>query len=306
MARFTHFLFALIATFSLAGLAAATVVTDEFDYGADSPDVGLAGLGDSTGPWDGAWGSGDVGYNATNLTYSATGYVNGPATSGSAGPEGASATGNRRHFNDAGNASDVVLSGSVWGSWLTQASADGSAWFEFNNNARAYFGIRFWSGQQKLYGRWGEGSDYVTFDEGTFTPGENHLIVFNVDVDAVGTGDALRVWVNPGDVSSEAALGPATYTNPGWNGNASSPVYYDAFGTGLHEVQASVYQGTTTSDPNRYARLDALRLSDEGLRGAVVPFGFQDDQDGAAVPEPVSALLVSMAGLAALTRRSRR
>lgn len=106
------------------------------------------------------------------------------------------------------------------------------------------------------------------------------MIRITMNTDANGS-DSMEVWVNPTDVTSQAAMGSPVVSNSG----------ADVFGTTLDYIGLGLVVGSNTP------YLDAIRVSNDAAAFQFVTTG--------TVPEPAGAALLALGALALLPRRRR-
>ncbi|MFM7206459.1 MAG: PEP-CTERM sorting domain-containing protein [Planctomycetaceae bacterium] len=179
------------------------------------------------------------------------------------------------------------LTGDIWMSWLMAPSANARLGLNLNGSVKGFDG----SENIRLIA---VGSSFNVYGPGTisqpgvFTAGETALILGLLHMDATGTDDRMRLWVNP-----NVGLGEADVL-------ANQVPIHDVIldntimGSSLNTVGVVAYSATSNA-----GYLDALRLSNE-------PTGFFD-VTGVSVPEPTTALSMlaigCVLGAAGLRRR---
>ena len=101
-----------------------------------------------------------------------------------------------------------------------------------------------------------------------------YLVMMKIAMDSSGSSDDLSIWINPSDVSTEAAMGTADFAVSG----------ADAFGTTFDYIGYGARSGNM---------LDAIRISNDA--------GAFDFVTG--VPEPATLGLLAVGAVALLLRR---
>ena len=235
---------------------------------------------------------------APGLTYSATGYL---APTGNKltldGPSGSQNVGRPL-------GGQTINSGTTYFSFLIQKGTDTNrsmTWAFFNGTSGGTAGTttsaeRFAIGQTGATAGSSGGNISVIFQNsnpgglfaGTTPMGLNttHLIVGKIQWDVSGANDAFSMWVDPTDVTNEAAAGATYLTNSTFD---------------LVQINhVRPFAGNSaTGFPAVVAHFDEFRIggSWEAVTSLPVP---------PPVPEPASALLVAMGGLARARSASAR
>jgi hypothetical protein len=183
------------------------------------------------------------------------------------------------------NRSTGGLTGDIWMSWLMAPSADARLGLNLNAPVKGFEGsenVRLIA-VGSSFNVYGPGTNSQT---GVFTAGETSLIVGLLQMDATGTDDRMRLWVNPNVGLGEADL------------LANQTPIHDlildnaVMGSSLNTVGVVAY--SATSNPGQ---LDNLRLSNDAN-------GFFQ-VTGVSVPEP-RVLMVLAVGCLAFAAHGRR
>lgn len=239
------------------------------------------------------WGEnpsdGTTGGTSAVLTTDAVGDLVAPVTTGYALTQpvvtaARSVTGNgtdaRRQNRSTGG-----LTGDIWMSWLVAPSADGRLGLNLNGSVKGF------NGQDNVRVI-AVGSSFNVYSSGTasqagvFTAGETALIVGLLQMDATGTDDRMRLWVNPNVGLGEVDL--LANQTPIHDLKLDNAI----MGSSLNTVGIVAY--SATSSPGQ---LDNLRLSNDAN-------GFFQ-VTGVSVPEP-RVLMVLAVGCLAFAAHGRR
>lgn len=178
------------------------------------------------------------------------------------------------------------LTGDIWMSWLMAPTADARLGLNLNGSVKGFEG----SDNVRLIA---VGSSFNVYGPGTnaqpgvFTAGETALILGLLQMDATGTDDRMRLWVNP-----NVGLGEADVLA---NQVPNHDLILDnaIMGSSLNTVGVVAY--SATSSPGY---LDALRISNDAN-------GFFN-VTGVSVPEPGAMALLAVGSMAVYGYRRRR
>ena len=178
------------------------------------------------------------------------------------------------------------LTGDIWMSWLMAPTADARLGLNLNGSVKGFEGAE----NVRIIA---VGSSFNVYGPGTnaqpgiFTAGDTSLIVGLLQMDATGTDDRMRLWVNP-----NVGLGEADVL-------ANQVPIHDlildntVMGSSLNTVVVVAY--SATSSPGY---LDALRISNDAN-------GFFN-VTGVSVPEPGAMALLAVGSMAVYGYRRRR
>lgn len=171
------------------------------------------------------------------------------------------------------------LTGDIWMSWLMAPSADGRLGLNLNGSVKGFNGadnVRVIA-VGSSFNVYGPGTNSQT---GVFTAGDTYLLLGLLQMDAAGTDDRLRLWVDPNVGLGETDV--LTNQTP-----VHDLVLDDAvMGSSLDTVGVVAY--ATSNNPGY---LDSLRISNDAD-------GFAQVTGVAPVPEPTSLALLAVGGLA--------
>lgn len=245
----------------------ATTFSEYFDYGLNT----VPGTADTLTD-EAAWGGSDeMGYlDGGNLTYTAPGYSNLNAGTGSA----VRRTGSNRDVVTS-HTFDTELTGTVWMSLLYESTPEVNTIFKWSSETSDTNGIRFYNKPEVWYGGTTTGS------APTDLYGRVNLVLIKLDMNVsggTGTSDSLDVWFNPDLSGGFSTIGAANVSGTGAE-----------IGTGISSISIT----TQNFDASYPARFDAIRVSNEVN-------GFEY----VTIPEPSTLLLFGLAlGSVLLFRR---
>ena len=297
--QLAHVACAVALTAVSAGPAAAATLVADFNAYPSNERLLTTNYGSGWPPGFGTtaeikWGEdptdGTTGGTSAVLTSDAVGDLVAPAGTGYGLTQpvvtaARTATGNSTQSRRQ-NRSTGGLTGDIWMSWLMAPSADSRLGLNFNGSVKGFGGadnVRVIA-LGSSFNVYGPGTNSQT---GVFTAGDTYLILGLLQMDAAGTDDRLRLWVDPnvglGEVdllANQTPLHDLVLDN-------------NIMGTSLDTVGIVAY--SATSNPGY---LDSLRLSNDSDGFTAVT--------GVPVPEPSTLALLAAGGLAAIAGRQRR
>ncbi len=283
-----------------AGMAAAAVTSDYFDYG-DTPGSLVSFTTSDTAGWgaNGWSGSANPYYQTAGLTFSTPNgvYVN-TQTGGKLIGQAAAGTVTR--------ALDPALSGTVWMSvifsgtfWNASLDLQHSK-ILINGSANDYFGVMTYGFAQNARWRVVENGVVATNDLALgVSANGGGLVVARLRTNYSGTDDDIALWVLTNGTSTVENRTVAALGTPVYETSTTHDIWGDSIASLGIAIKSARDQNSTDQ---RWHWVDSLRIS-SGM--------MSDDEHvyeiftGVAVPEP-AAVMLGLAGLLGLVRRSRR